>query len=699
MDKDSQEPEFLEAVEVSRQTTRQTTRQPQDGPSSSQPSQRDVVDLTGDLDSGSDVEEVFRKSKSVVNSETEDEDEDEELRRAIAMSLKSDVEEVFPKIKSVVSSETKDVDEDEELHRAIAMSLEASDSPNPTTAAPREPPVAPGGILSSLNRKQMEEERLARAAKRKFEGSPSAQESRKLPRPETNPVRPIAPVWKTTRTLQTSSPTASSSQARTPHSPRSEVCRRVDSNAPDSDVRPTSRSVPQWPLGAVKKTHVTGSPRTGNDITIEEVIQRDDLELGVFSSFMWDLDWLFTKISARSRIMLIMQAKDETTKKEHLRDAAHIKNLRITFPPIEPQVFSMHSKLTLLFHAEYVRIAVPTANLTRTDWGEDRLMENTVFLIDLPRMAAPRAGETAFYEELVYFLQASNLHPNIIKKLENFDFSETKRYAFVHSIGGSNIGDKWRRTGFSGLGRAIQTLGLQTNFPINLDYVTSSLGSVNIDLMLSIYLACQGNDAELGYELRTARKKTTPLGQSAAAYSKECLDHFRIYFPSEQTVRAAHANPNMTAGTICFNPGFWTKPGFPQASLRDCVSERGVLMHNKLLYAHPSTPIEMPDNKECRGWSYVGSANMSESAWGRLVKDTSTKGLKMNCRNWECGVIVPIITEKTDVSAQQEGKGKKSEGATSTPLPVEVYKDVVPIPMKLPAMPLSQERKPFFFGA
>lgn len=53
-----------------------------------------------------------------------------------------------------------------------------------------------------------------------------------------------------------------------------------------------------------------------------------------------------------------------------------MKNLRICFPPIEPQVFTMHSKLTLLFHANYMRIVVPTANLTRTDWGEDGLMEN-----------------------------------------------------------------------------------------------------------------------------------------------------------------------------------------------------------------------------------------------------------------------------------------------------------------------------------
>jgi hypothetical protein len=283
MDKDSPEPEFLGAVESSR---RKTFRQQNDGPSSPRPPQRDVVDLTSDLDLDSD----------------------------------SDIEEVFPKSKSVVSSETEDVDEHEQLQRAIAMSLEPSDNPSSTTIAPRETPVAPGGILSSLNRKQMEQERLARAAKRKFEDPPSAQPSPKLFRPEPNPVRPIAPVRKPVRPFQTSTPQASASQARPPQPKaaqavrRSEVCRRVESNALDADVRPTSRSVLQWPLGAVKKTHIAGSPRTGNDITIEEVIQRDDLDLGVFSSFLWDLEWLFTKINTQvSRIMLIMQANDETT--------------------------------------------------------------------------------------------------------------------------------------------------------------------------------------------------------------------------------------------------------------------------------------------------------------------------------------------------------------------------------------------------
>lgn len=62
----------------------------------------------------------------------------------------------------------------------------------------------------------------------------------------------------------------------------------------------------------------------------------------------------------------------------------------------------------------------------------------------------------------------------------------------------------------------------------------------------------------------------------------EALARMRVYFPSDQTVNEAHEHPNHTAGTICFNARWWTNPAFPRALLRDCESERGVLMHNKV---------------------------------------------------------------------------------------------------------------------
>ncbi|KAJ6150221.1 Tyrosyl-DNA phosphodiesterase [Penicillium samsonianum] len=653
------DPELAAAVEASRQDMyRQQNRHP-----SSQASQDNFVDLTNDSGNDSDIEEVFPKSKSVVSSETEGDLEHEQLQRALAMSMEPNDEANPPE----------------------------NEQPAKHATTPHAVSVASAGSLLTMNRKQMEEERLARLAKRKADdnsSSPPSQVSRKVPRTEPLPARHSAAL----RNPFQSAPQASTARVKS----RTEVCRQLASNAPNINIQPTSRSVAQWPLGAVKKTHITGFPRSGNEITIEEVIQRDDLELGVFSSFLWDMPWLYSKFNnSTTRIIFVMQANDEETREQYRQDVSDMPNFRLCFPPMEPQVFCMHSKLLLMFHPGYLRIAVPSANLTPTDWGEDRLMENTVFLIDLPKLEVPDAGKTPFYKELVYFLQATELHRNIIKKLDDFDFSETKRYAFVHTVGGTNTDEKWQRTGFSGLGRAVKTLGLETNAPINVDYIASSLGNINTPFLRSIYLACKGDNAILDYELRAANKKKEPRTE-VEAHNQECLDHFRVYFPSDETVRDVHSNPKYAIGTICFNPAWWSSANFPRDTLRDCVSERGVLMHNKLAFVHPSTPIEMPDNKECRGWAYVGSANLSESAWGRIVKDPKTKQLKMNCRNWECGVIVPIINEK---KTEEKGKGRETQGTVpSAPLPVEIFKDTVPVPIRVPAVPLSEHRKPFFFG-
>lgn len=268
------DPELAAAIEASRQDMyREQNRHP-----SSQASQDNFVDLTNDSGNDSDIEEVFPKSKSVVNSESED-------------------------------------DEHEQLQRALAISMEPNETQAPNNAqtlknatAPREDSVASAGSLLGMNRKQMEEERLARLAKRKADdisSTPPSQASRKLPRTDPLPARnPVA-----LRNPFQSAPQENTVRVKS----RTEVCRQLASNAPNINIQPTSRSVAQWPLGAVKKTHITGFPRSGNEITIEEVIQRDDLELGVFSSFLWDMPWLYSKFNNSTRILFVMQANDEET--------------------------------------------------------------------------------------------------------------------------------------------------------------------------------------------------------------------------------------------------------------------------------------------------------------------------------------------------------------------------------------------------
>jgi len=64
-------------------------------------------------------------------------------------------------------------------------------------------------------------------------------------------------------------------------------------------------------------------------------------------------------------------------KRRYEAETADMKNLRLCFPPMDGQVNCMHSKLMLLFHPNYLRIVVPSANLVPFDWGEaGGFMEN-----------------------------------------------------------------------------------------------------------------------------------------------------------------------------------------------------------------------------------------------------------------------------------------------------------------------------------
>lgn len=80
-------------------------------------------------------------------------------------------------------------------------------------------------------------------------------------------------------------------------------------------------------------------------------------------------------------------------------------------------------------------------------------------------------------------------------------------------------------------------------------------------------------------------------------------------------------------------------------------------------------------------WAYIGSANCSESAWGKLFKDRATKLPKLNCRNWECGVIVPVRHES--------GESKLED--------LKQFEGIVPVPMECPGE-IYGDRQPWYYS-
>lgn len=177
-----------------------------------------------------------------------------------------------------------------------------------------------------------------------------------------------------------------------------------------------------------------------------------------------------------------------------------------------------------------------------------------VFLIDLPRVEDPENRSTntvtSFGEELSYFLRAQGVDEKMINSLQNYDFSETSRYGFIHTIAGSHSDPNvWQRTGYCGLGRTIKGLGLDTAGDVQLDYVCSSIGSVNRDLLTALYNACQGDPGTKEYAARTGKPSKTKNDSSAE--DPAVLSRIRVYYPSRETVTGSRGGPHVSSYFSC----------------------------------------------------------------------------------------------------------------------------------------------------
>lgn len=185
--------------------------------------------------------------------------------------------------------------------------------------------------LAGLDRKQMEAERLARAARKR--GVPD-DASRNLhddgrgkrlkstlsngnsdEKAVANGSRERHDVKKSAADAVTSSTEDCSHVGQTVKSPAQAVL-PLSSFPPSTSaaIKPIASSTTSalhHPNGTLKRTWAYGHPRA-NDIKIEEVLQKNTLNTAVISSWQWDFDWLMTKfVQGRTKYVFVMEAKDE----------------------------------------------------------------------------------------------------------------------------------------------------------------------------------------------------------------------------------------------------------------------------------------------------------------------------------------------------------------------------------------------------
>lgn len=169
-----------------------------------------------------------------------------------------------------------------------------------------------------LDRKKMEEERLARLSKRKASALDDVQS---LDRATQRPRIAAPALDKTKSTGPKVAAPSSTPRLDLPLSPRQRTAGLPSSSslekgkAPSASVAGLSSSSPNglpFPQGVVKKTWAFGQPRHGDDIKIEEVLQKQHLQLAVLSSYQWDEEWMLSKVDlARTKLVLIAFAVDE----------------------------------------------------------------------------------------------------------------------------------------------------------------------------------------------------------------------------------------------------------------------------------------------------------------------------------------------------------------------------------------------------
>jgi hypothetical protein len=250
-----------------------------------------------------------------------DTESDEDLKRAIALSLAEQSPSSITKKAIVVDLISSDDDDDLDAPvtgRMIASSKKLSNEKDKmpsgnsaaetvkpaTTTSDHIPSEEANGSLSGstnlsflgLDRKKMEEERLLRAQQRK----------------KTDEQTPMPVIEARKRKASSSPPQLSGPRTRTMRPKLSESA--TSSTLPILSFKDQERALRssgvQFLDGIVKKTWVYGCPRQ-DDIKIEEVLQKDDLELAVLSSFQIDPDWIASKLHPSTKVVFVLQARTE----------------------------------------------------------------------------------------------------------------------------------------------------------------------------------------------------------------------------------------------------------------------------------------------------------------------------------------------------------------------------------------------------
>lgn len=289
---------------------------------------------------------------------------------------------------------------------------------------------------------------------------------------------------------------------------------------------------------------------------------------------------------------------------------------------------SCHSKVLALVYPTFLRVVITSCNMMDVD---TELNDNHWYIHDLPKLPVRKKPSSDFETGLLAHLQALGTPQEFLDSIQGrYDYSSVK-VQLVTSVPGVHSGTKAENHGLLRLRRVVKDLDLnlaraKSKNQLRLEVCAASIGNLNAKWLDGFF------DCAIG-------RKRIQVPETDCDVPSE----LKIFYPTTEDVNDANGEPQPGSGNIGCHTRPW--PAAPKA-VQNLFhhyhsKDAGRIFHQKLIMAYnPDDPAAVPR------YVYVGSANLSQSAWGALENDKrgneATCDLKLvKTTNYECGVVVP----------------------------------------------------------
>lgn len=166
-----------------------------------------------------------------------------------------------------------------------------------------------------------------------------------------------------------------------------------------------------------------------NTTSIHTLINPQDLQKCILSTYICDFDWLQSTLFDNQKIKTVLFVHSHQDE----YGLYHDSHFTIIFPKLA-QHGVMHIKFMLLFYSSHLRIVITSANLVPIDY--DTLI-NTMFLIDLPVQKNPMISNCGIYNDLCCLIDLMGFPQSksttIWSVLQHYQWSLTNHLTLIYN--------------------------------------------------------------------------------------------------------------------------------------------------------------------------------------------------------------------------------------------------------------------------